>query len=221
MKIKASSKMDLAACKALLQATYTAYSDRRMIIQSIIMAIDEILLIVCYFASADIASESIRKATIAISIILPFLEALVVLQYFYMPKRTYKHFGDYKDGTNTFVFNDFYFTETTTTPDGQKSKSSTFNYCDVLKTIETDKYIFIYINRRSAYIVEKDTVDIERIGDLRAKLSDKKIYIQIIKRVLMNQYPLIYIFFTGTAIFAPVSFCAPKFIDGAFSNSIS
>ncbi len=174
MEIKASSTMNAAACKALFQATHAAYTDSRMVFQGILAAIYEILLLSCYFAFADILSEAIRKAVIALAIILPFLEALIVLLYFYTPKQMLKGLGDYKDGLNSFVFNDYNFTEVTTTPDGQKSKSSTFNYCDVLKTIETDKYIFIYINRRSAYVIDKETIDSGKIGDLRAKLADKK-----------------------------------------------
>ncbi len=174
MEIKASSTMNLAACKALLQATYAAYTDRRIVFLSVLVVIEEILLFSCYFAFSDLVSEPMRKTVITLAVILLFLEALMVLQYFYIPKRMYKRFGDYKDRTNSFSFSDYNFTEVTTTPDRQKSKSSTFNYCDVLKTIETDKYIFIYINRRSAYIVEKETIDKEKIGDLRARLSDKK-----------------------------------------------
>lgn len=174
MEIKASSKMDLASCKAFFQATNKAYTDRRMIFQGVWSVILEILLLVSYFASANMDNELIRKVSLPLLIIFPILQLFAVTMYFYLPKQTHKMLGDYKDGINSFVFNETDFTEVSTTPDGQKSKSSTVNYSDVLKTIETDKYIFIYINIRQAYIVEKETIDKDKIGDIRAKLSDKK-----------------------------------------------
>ena len=96
-------------------------------------------------------------------------DALSAYIYWGVPKMRYKALGKLQNLENEYIFGD----ETIKII----NKSEEFNaegeikYSLIPKVMETPKYIFIYQNMRSVYIIEKSTITNGTIEDIRAKLA--------------------------------------------------
>ena len=94
---------------------------------------------------------------------------LYIYIFFVLPKLQYKWLGKLKDGVNEYVFLDESMRIT--------SRAEAYNsdgeiqYTLLHKAAETSKYLFIYINQRQVYLVDKSSLSFTDMELLRKKLQ--------------------------------------------------
>ena len=109
--------------------------------------------------------------TYYVFITLIFLNILMAFLYFMLPGITYKSNKNLQNIENKFVFSD---DEITIASENQGYKgNATMKYNLINKVYETKKYIYIYINRAQAYIIDKTQIDGGRIEELRETITSR------------------------------------------------
>ncbi len=101
-------------------------------------------------------------------VLLLFLYSL--LAYFIMPKRQYEFFGYSKDAEISYLFEDDTITEYENSQNG--SGNSTINYATLKKVYESDKRLYIYLDKVHVLIIDKSTITGGSVDELRDKLRD-------------------------------------------------
>lgn len=97
---------------------------------------------------------------------IPFAIGLV---YLVLIKKNIKNMT-LKKFTNEYEFNEDHF-NVTSIQNNEPVGTQKIYYKDIYKTRETDEYIFVYINKYSAYIMKKSNVESGYLSTLRAILK--------------------------------------------------
>lgn len=98
--------------------------------------------------------------------------------YFGLPIIMYKSQQQLRNMKTEFTFKDNEILISGT--NGLISDEGVISYLAVTKVIETSSYFFIFINKISAYIIDKSAITEENIYNIRAKLSS----VQSVKYIL-------------------------------------
>ena len=165
MKIKAESKYDFESMKAL---TYAAQFKKGK--PKICMVF---YMVIYALLAALVITEMILFGADTLLIIQFVLICLLVLiqlfTFFLLPGIRYKKMGKMKDMKNEFLFTD----ENIEIKSGNSNYSgqAVLQYSYIHKVYETGKYFFIFQNRASAFIVEKNTITGGTAENIRKKLS--------------------------------------------------
>lgn len=169
MEIKATGKLELEAMKALVRMNaFKGYNPKRhMIMWCIVFAI------LAAGTITGIALWGFEKSDIISLTVIAFGFLFEFFLYFWYPKIRYKGLKNLKDAENEYTFGDDSFSVSTAV-EGYSGKSDVA-YSRIAKVTETNKYLFIYNDRKQAYVVNKSTVE---GGNLQSKL----------KSVLGNKY---------------------------------
>lgn len=164
MEVYAKSKFDYETIKELAHAT--SYRLLKPKAHGIFMVVcTSIILLLNIHMWLAYGLDSFNITTL---ILIFVCDAGSVYIYWGLPKMRYKALGKLQNLENEFIFGD----ETIKII----NKSEEFNaegeikYSLVPKVMETPKYIFIYQNLRSVFIIDKATITNGTIDDIRAKL---------------------------------------------------
>ena len=164
MEIKAKCRYDYETCKAVAHIDAYRKSNPKMTVIS--RAIFCLALTVLNLAVAN-WGELYTGYTVAIAAAL--LVLIDMFMYFGMPRLQYNSMSKLKDVENSYIFyDDEFFAETV---------SESFNGQDVIKysllekAFETDRYFFIYINKRQTFVVDKASVEGGTAEEIKAKLT--------------------------------------------------
>ena len=164
MEIKAKCKFNYDTCKAISRIDAYRKSDPKKTV--ILRAVFCIVLTVLNFAVA--ASGDIYIGyTIAIT--ATFVLLIDMFMYFGMPKIQYNSMSKMKNIGNDYVFCDEEFTVSSVSE--EFSGQNVTKYTILVKAYETEKFFFMYINKRQLFVVDKATLEGGTAEDLREKLS--------------------------------------------------
>ncbi|MGN1202000.1 MAG: YcxB family protein [Eubacterium sp.] len=114
-------------------------------------------------------------------IFLIIMTVYIVLIYVFSVKALYKAQGKFKETVNYFLFRDNDFTCSSRTIDGGYQDRTVISYSFPVKAIETNEYLYIYIQKNRAYIIDKKTIENGTIDNIRCKLMP----------ILGNKYKII------------------------------
>ena len=161
MEIKASCIYDKSALTALADVQMFSKSDpKKRRAQIITLMVVPIVLFVIMSAFTGFDADDI-KPLVLVLITYGGLAFLV----FITPKMAYKNSGHVAESINEYVFKDTLF-EVESANEGVSSQTK-FSYDNIHKVFETSDYLFIYINKMSAFIVEKCTISGDGMAQLR------------------------------------------------------
>ncbi len=155
MHITASVTMDYDCIKAF---SFMHNTGKRKI--SAMGIFFNVVLAVClvYVGILTIMEPSILPDFIFLMLFGVFFNVLVILlNRFLLPKLQCKMMGQLVGRTNTYIFHDTYFESSTQS--GGICESLSFEYCMLFKITETDRYLFLYQNKMSAFIIDKKTLE--------------------------------------------------------------
>lgn len=144
-----------------------------------------IIIIVCFLIGLiDIVMSLIfgyfDSETLSRFITLILVTFIMILIYFILPKIMFKKNKVGKDAENRFVFKEETFE--IEGGNGNASGKSEIKYSVIHKIYETKEFMYIYINSRQAYVVDKETVSDEAtLRDLLISEVGLKKYIFKIK----------------------------------------
>ncbi|MBQ2943097.1 MAG: YcxB family protein [Ruminococcus sp.] len=165
MEIKATCTFDLKSIKALahLSMFKKANPKKSIILWTVIYAV----------LIAVIALELILIGYDFLLVVLLCVSAFLILYRLYMfflvPLIRYKNLGIVKGAVNEYIFTDDLLTVKTT---GKEYNSEgAFRYIVFLRVWETSEYLFIYPNKRQAYLVDKSSVSDCELELIREKLT--------------------------------------------------
>jgi len=174
MEIKVSGMNDKEAIKALVDIQqYKKSNPKTAFAGRVFFSGSMVLLLWGSYLFTSFGKDMIG-AVIAVTVIF----ALCLLVVLLGPNLAYKRNGKLADAVNHFTFTDDYVKI-----EGRGegfSNEGTFNYESFDRVYETSKYIFVYINKLSAYIIDKKTIAPEDYEPLKEKLLSavgKKKYI--------------------------------------------
>lgn len=177
MEITASSKYDWETIKKF---NYFHNFKRSKFLNVI-----HIIIIVCFFINLINTTMSLVLDYFDSEILLSFLTVvivtfLLVLIYFVLPKTMFKKNKVGKNSENKFVFKEKVFE--IEGGNGDVIGKSEIKYAILHKVYETKKFLYVYINPRQAYIVDKETVSDEvALRDLLISEVGNKKYIFKVK----------------------------------------
>ena len=144
MEIHASSTLDLRTCKALNRAVSRVKPA---------VSIGIYVVLTAYFVIASFTNQK----DIPLAVVCGALLVLLLVLALIAPKRSYKQLGKARDCVTEFVFLDDRFIARTQF-EGHDS-SSEVSYSNIEKVIETKEFFFIFQTKRSAFSVEKATIE--------------------------------------------------------------
>ena len=102
-------------------------------------------------------------------ILILVCDAASIYIYWGVPKIRYKALGKLQNLENEFIFGDE--TMKIISRSEEYTGQGEIKYSIIPKVMETPKYIFIYQDLRSVYIIDKSTITNGTIEDIRAKLA--------------------------------------------------
>ncbi len=165
MEIKAECTYDYDTCKAIAHAyIYKKQKPVKALISTYIFCL--------LFALADIyviGSDDSVLANYIILILLVFVFVFETVNYFLVPRIQYKSLSKMKDLGNDYVFRDEDFTAETASE--EYSGDSVIRYSFLYKVMETEKYFFLFQNKRQIFAVDKSTLEGGTAEDIRKKLQ--------------------------------------------------
>lgn len=153
MNIKATTKMDLDTMKALTKITM--FGKRNAIKRMLTFTVIYALIIALEMWS--IITFEVRATNVLILVIATVAITINPLLYFTMPKLNYKKLGKLRDSINEYVFTDEGFTETVI-GDGV-SGNANIDYSVIQKIYESNDYFYLFNTNRSAYIIDKRSIE--------------------------------------------------------------
>lgn len=174
MEIKASGKNDREAIKALVNIQQYKKSNPKTAFAARLIVFGSFILILWAYVLFSRAGRDIMGIVVAVTVIF----ALWLLVVLFAPSLAYKRNGKYADAVNHFTF-----TDDSVRIEGRGegfSNENVFSYDSFDRVYETSQYIVIYINKLSAYIVDKNTIaseDREPLGNKLSSAVGKKKYI--------------------------------------------
>lgn len=159
MGITATSKYDLKTVTALVRlGAFKKHNPKKIMIGFIFT--DFILLILLGFIGFPIK-------------LVCLCAALILLQcyiYLWLPKVQYRAMGKFADSYHTFKFTDDSVSITSSV--GGSNDSCSASYDMFYKVMETGEYLFIFLNKRQAHIVDKSTLQGGTVDELRTKFTE-------------------------------------------------
>lgn len=173
MEIKASSNYDWETIR-----TFTNFHNlnRHRTLNVIILLMEAFMMFVFVFAAV---SGTFTTGLLPSFCLFLFWNAAIIFVLFGLPKIQYNKNKIAKDSENHFVFTENEFSMTSNS--GLHNGTSVVRYDGIWRIYETKKYIYLYINPRQSYIVNKATVEGGTAVDLRVFL---------VKSVGMSRYKL-------------------------------
>ncbi len=164
MEIRAKCKYDYETCKAV--AHIDAYRKSNPKNTVILRAVFCIALTVLNFAVAA-GGELYMGYTVAVAAVLILL--IDMFMYFGMPRIQYNSMSKLKDVENSYIFyDDEFFTETVSE---SFSGQDVMKYSLLEKAFETERFFFIYINKRQTFVVDKATLEGGSAEEIKEKLT--------------------------------------------------
>lgn len=164
MEIKAKSNISYEAYKALFNV-----SARGVKIFYDVVAII-IGLYIVLFSLSLIFNENQDKNIIPELIVYTIVECAIIFLRIYLPKIKYK-MNNISEKTNSiFIFRENSI-ETFVNSDTVSSHSE-LQYSGLLKVYEKDKFIFIFVNKLQAYVIDKSTIENGTETELRTILQN-------------------------------------------------
>ncbi|MBQ8164669.1 MAG: YcxB family protein [Clostridia bacterium] len=158
MEIKATSKYDYETARAF----YYVLTLKRIVIDIIIFAVLEAIVLLKIFLFG------ISTMMLAVAILIPVELLVICLFHFVGAKRFYNSLGKMKNVENEFTFFEDSF-RAVSKIEGMNGGSE-IKYSMIEKVVEKQDYIYIYQNKRQAFIVDKSTVIGGTVEDIRNKL---------------------------------------------------
>ncbi|MBE7064399.1 MAG: hypothetical protein E7384_01085 [Ruminococcaceae bacterium] len=161
MEIKATSKFDYETMRDYVRFSAVPKSDaKKHMIFNIFSSVAAIVVIIFVMFLFGISKTML---VLLIGIIIMF--GISLFMYYVMPKIQYNSLGKMQNVENEFTFYDDYLRATSNT-DGINGESK-MKYCMIEKVIEKPRYIYIYQNKRQAFIVDKTTITGGTVEDIR------------------------------------------------------
>ena len=176
MNINASCTFDYKSVKALTHAaSYRMLKPKTNFILLIVLTVILILEAV-YGLRYGLVSQAV-----ILFVASAFLLGGNVFAYFFLPKMQYKALGKMQGTKNEYIFCE----------DGIKitSEGDLFHstgevkYALIPKVMETSAYLFIFQNKKQAFIVDKSTVTNGSVDDIR-----KILYPRLKQKYIMRNY---------------------------------
>ena len=161
MEVHAKSKFDYETIKELAHR-----SSYRLLSPKIYWIIMIACTVVVFVVSLPFGIDSHDVGAIFAILIC---DAVSIYIYWGVPKIRYKALGKLQNLENEFIFGDE--TIKIINQSEEYNAEGEIKYTLIPKVMETPKYIFIYQNMRSVYIIEKSTITNGTIEDIRAKLA--------------------------------------------------
>ena len=90
--------------------------------------------------------------------------------YFLLPKIRYNSLAKMKDIINEYTFCDEVLI--ITTKGAEYNGESEIKYSLIVKVYETTKYLFIFQNKSQVYVVDKSTIIVGTVDEIRVKIKD-------------------------------------------------
>lgn len=177
MQITASATYDRKTIKTFTRSNIFRKADPKKMLRLLIalLCIAFPMLVFAFFLDPD----DTLLPTLAVWLLVIVL--CLIFLYVVVPNLQYKALYKRADSTITYVFSEDSFIANT--HGDAYSATSTFTYSNLYRVKETSKYLFLFIDKRQAFIVELSTMDAASSLLLRKKL----------RSVLGNAY-LIYSF---------------------------
>lgn len=167
--LKNKTKMTFA-----VQMELSKLSTKKIKIISLITGIIAIILGALLFENSKVLGVGL--VVIGIMIII----ALVLLLNRLMAREIAKSNLYNGEIDNSYEFFDDGFT-VTTYKNSKIVGESKLNYADIIKIIEDQNLIYIYINKNHAFALSKKAMVVGKIGDLQLLLKDKVLKYKVIK----------------------------------------
>ena len=136
-----------------------------------------ILLFGALFSVVNIIREpymNYLRILLVVSIVVIILE---ILLYFIPGKMQYKSFVKLGNPTSFITFTDNIVKMVTENERGDLHEKNEYCYNVFCKVVETNEYIFLFLTERSAFLIDKSTIENGSEEEIRAKLQsafDKK-----------------------------------------------
>lgn len=128
-----------------------------------------VLLIFCPVALIFLSMQ--LKDFIILFLFISFIFIYAFIFYFIMPKKAYKTQLNVFNGSNVIIFKSDEIKVTIT--NCGFSANSSIQYFALYKIYETEKYFYLYLNKRAAYVIAKTGINNGTIEELRAFLKKK------------------------------------------------
>lgn len=171
MEIKASSKYDWGTLKRF-NKFHNFTKNKALNIGLIIL---EIICVLLFLLAAML--NILEFETIMIYVLLLFVNIMLIFVRFVLPKIQYKQNKILHGVVNETAFKD---NEILIEQCGENSSATTtVKYDAIWRVYETRDFIYLYVNSRQAYIVDKFTIECGTATDLR---------IFLVKAVGMSKY---------------------------------
>ena len=164
MEIRAKCKYDYETCKAVAYvAGYKKSNPKKVIALRIAVYLVLVLLNVAVAYTGEV------KSGYGLMLVCAMLVLLELFMYFVLPRIQYNSMSKMKDVGNDYVFHDEEFTATTVSE--HFSGQDVMKYSLIIKAFETDKFFFIYINKRQMFVVDKATIEGGTAKEISSKLA--------------------------------------------------
>ena len=165
MEVYAKSKFDYETIKELShRSSFRLMKPKTMLIYMVICNI----IVIGDFIEACLYDNCGTLDTVLLIIML-ICDGVLLYIYLGVPKLRYMALGKLQNLENEYVFGDE--TMKIINRSEEYSGQGEIKYSIIPKVLETPKYIFIYQNMRSTYVVDKSTITNGTIEDIRAKLA--------------------------------------------------
>lgn len=113
---------------------------------------------------------AVMRSAVHALLLFIILTTVIAVLLLVSVKKTFKLLGKFQGAVNYYLFRDNDFTCSSTTLDGAYHSNAVIYYSFPVKAIETTDYLFIYIQKNRAYIIDKRTIENGTIDDIRGKL---------------------------------------------------
>lgn len=168
MEIKASCVYDFKAVKSLTHASiYKKTKPSKLIIWLLVLVIILIALSIFCIITADTPEEASTFYYSCGSFVVCFLVFLYL--HFFFPKIQYKRLSQFKDIENQYLFTDTGISQIST--NSNYDGTSQIDYSMIFKVMETSEYLFVFINKMQAWVVDKSTIENGNVEDIRNLLK--------------------------------------------------
>ena len=164
MEINAKCKFDYASVIALSRAsTYRRFNPKITTIIMIVFSIIDLSFEVMAWSYDGIEAVSVPTLIISLTIL-----GVAIYMYWLFPKMQYNGLGKMKNIENRYVFEDEVL-KVSSISEGYNGMGELM-YSLISKVVETSSYLFVYQDKKHAFIIDKSTILNGTIDEIRAKL---------------------------------------------------
>lgn len=165
MEIKAKCKYDYPTCKAIAHVhSYKKQNPVKTVVLRLALCLI-LALTNAYLLNSGYGSIS----NYIIFILIIFIAVLDGVTFFILPRLQYRSLSKMKDLGNRYVFRDEDFVAETDSE--EYSGDSVIKYSFLEKVMETEKYFFLYQNKRQIFAVDKSTLEGGTAEEMRGRLK--------------------------------------------------